>query len=284
MSWPDLPDPLPAPVVDSHCHLTSPVRDAEPLDIDDALDRAAAVGVDRIVQVGYDLDTSRASVALAQKHPSLIAAVALHPNEAPLLAEQGRLDTALAEIDTLAQQPGVRVIGETGLDYFRTGDDGRGAQHESFRAHIAMAKRHDLTLMIHDREAHEDVLAVLDDVGWPDRVVMHCFSGDDVFAGQCVERGAYLSFAGTVTFKNAPNLRDAAKVTPRHRILVETDAPWLTPDPFRGRPNASYLLPKTLESLAKTLDCDLAQLCTDIAQNAEAAFGGPWPRHAVVRA
>lgn len=278
--WPDPPERLPASVVDTHCHLLTDPAGAERIDVAGALALAADVGVDRVVQVGYDLATSRGSVALAREYPGVVAAVALHPNEAPRLAELGRLDAALEEIENLAADPDVRAVGETGLDYFRTGPEGRDVQHASFRAHIAMAKAHDRTLVIHDRDAHEDVLRVLAAEGPPRRTVMHCFSGDADFARACVEMGAYLSFAGTLTFKNAPELRDAVKVTPRERILVETDAPFLTPAPHRGRPNASYLMPKTLECMAETLDCELAGLCADLTANAFAAFGGPWPRHA----
>jgi len=171
----------------------------------------------------------------------------------------------------------VRGIGETGLDYFRTGEDGRKAQHESFRAHIAIAKRFDKPLVIHDRDAHDDILRVLDSEGAPRRVVMHCFSGDERFARQCVERGFFLSFAGTVTFANAAPLRAAAAVTPLESLLVETDAPFLTPMPFRGRPNASYLIPLTLRALAEVTGADLRELCSAISTNGERLFG-PWRR------
>ena len=277
--WPEPPERLPASVIDSHCHLLTDPSGADRLAVAEAIDLAAAVGVDRLVQVGYDLATSRGSVEIAREHANVVAAVALHPNEAPRLAERGELDAALAEIDELAADPAVRAVGETGLDYFRTPPEGREVQHASFRAHIAIAKAHDRTLVIHDRDSHADVLAVLESEGPPPRVVMHCFSGDADFARACVDLGAYLSFSGTVTFANAPELRDAVKVTPRERILVETDAPFLTPVPHRGRPNASYLMPKTLQSMAKTLDCDLAELCADITANTFSAFGGPWPRH-----
>lgn len=281
--WPDAPEALPSPVVDNHCHLdhrayAKGVPDGGLLiPVDEALDRAAAVGVTRVVQVGCDLEGSRWAVETAAAQPSVVAAVALHPNEAPLLAEAGRLDAALAEIDRLAQAGHhVRAVGETGLDYFRTGDSGRGAQHASFREHVAIAKRHDKTLVIHDRDAHDDVLALLDDEGVPDRTVMHCFSGDADFARECVERGAYLSFAGTVTFKNADNLREALRVTPLDRILVETDAPFLTPSPHRGRPNASFLIPLTVRFMAGIAGVSVDELCRAIDANTDRAFGGGW--------
>lgn len=278
MSWPETPERLPFPVVDNHCHMDMPPRDVDILSVDEALDRAAAVNITRIVQVGCDLPGARWAVEIAQAYDSVVAAVALHPNEAPRLAEAGKLEEALAEIDSLAGSGDhVRAIGETGLDYFRTADEGKEAQHHSFREHIRMAKRHNKALMIHDRDAHADVLEVLDDEGIPDRTVMHCFSGDADFAKECVDRGAFLSFAGTVTFKNAANLREALLVTPRDRILVETDAPFLTPSPHRGQPNASYLIPLTVRLMAETLGISADDLCQDINANTDRAYGGSWP-------
>ncbi len=233
---------------------------------------AAAVGVDRLVQVGVDVESSRWSVRQADEHPGVLAAVALHPNDAPRLDD---LDEALRQIEALASHPRVRAIGETGLDHFRTGDEGRAEQERSFRAHIAIAKQYRRTLMIHDRDAHADILRFLDDEGAPDRVVMHCFSGDAEFAVDCVKRGFLLSFAGTVTFENARALREAAKMTPLDAMLVETDAPFLTPTPYRGRPNASYLIPLTVRALAELTGNDLAQVCAAISANGERAFG-PW--------
>ncbi len=280
--WPQTPEALPSPVVDNHCHLdhraySKATKDGLLIPVDEALDRAAGVGVTRIVQVGCDLEGSRWAVSTAEAYPSVVAAVALHPNEAPALAEAGELDAALAEIDRLAGSGHhVRAVGETGLDYFRTGEDGRPAQHASFREHIRIAKRHDKTLVIHDRESHADILAILDDEGVPDRVVMHCFSGDADFARECVERGAHLSFAGTVTFKNADNLREALRVTPIDRILVETDAPFLTPAPYRGEPNASFLIPLTVRFMAGIAGLSVDEMCRAIDENTDQAFGGPW--------
>jgi TatD DNase family protein len=282
VGWPEAPEALPSPVVDNHCHLdhraySKATEGGLLIPVDEALDRAAAVNVTRVVQVGCDLEGSRWAVDTAAAYPSVVAAVALHPNEAPLLAEAGELDAALAEIDRLAAAgEHVRAVGETGLDYFRTGQDGREAQHASFREHVRIAKRHDKTLVIHDRDAHDDVLAILDDEGVPDRTVMHCFSGDAHVAQQCVERGAYLSFAGTVTFKNAENLREALRVTPVDRILVETDAPFLTPSPHRGRPNASFLIPLTVRFMAEIAGFSVDELCRAIDENTDRAFGGAW--------
>jgi TatD DNase family protein len=259
-------------VVDNHCHLD--IADGDWLSTDEALAAAAAVGVPRIVQIGCDLPGARWAVEAAGQYDALVAGVALHPNEAPKLAD---LDAALAEIEELAASSDrVRAVGETGLDYFRTDESGRAAQHESFRRHIDLAKRLDKTLVIHDRDAHDDVLRILDEEGVPDRFVMHCFSGDADFARSCLDRGGWLSFAGTVTFKNAEPLRDALRVAPRDRILVETDAPYLTPTPYRGRPNASYLVPLTMRSMAETRGEDLADLCAAVDANTNHAFNGPW--------
>jgi TatD DNase family protein len=276
--FPAAPEPLTVPVFDSHTHLDLTIQEAgvpgggagDPVDA--LLDAAAKSGVDRVVQVGVDVPSSRWSADLAARHESVLAAVAIHPNEAPVLAA---LDEALRDIEAFAAQPRVRGIGETGLDTFRTGEDGRHAQEESFRAHIAIAKRHGKALIIHDRDAHRDVLRVLDEEGAPETVVMHCFSGDPDFAADCVRRGFYLSFAGTVTFASAGALRAAAEITPAGQIMVETDAPYLTPVPHRGRPNASYLIPLTVRLLAETRGEDVDALCEAISANGERVFG-PW--------
>jgi TatD DNase family protein len=273
--FPPTPEPLAVPVLDSHTHLDITVQEAGapgPDPVEGLIAAAAQVGVDRLVQVGVDVESSRFGAELAQRHRSVLAAVAVHPNEAPRLSD---LDEALRAIEALAAQPRVRGIGETGLDTFRTGDEGRAAQETSFRAHIAIAKRYGKALIIHDRDAHRRVLEVLDAEGAPDTVILHCFSGDAEFAADCVRRGYLLSFAGTVTFANADSLRAAAVLTPLEQILVETDAPYLTPTPYRGRPNASYLIPLTVRALAATRGTDLDTLCAAISANGERALG-PW--------
>ncbi|MGK5738241.1 TatD family hydrolase [Micromonospora sp. URMC 103] len=277
--FPPAPEPLPRPVLDSHTHLDITVSEAGvpgggPADdpVAAAVAVAARVGVDRLVQVGVDVPSSRWGVETAERYPAVVATVALHPNDAPRLPD---LDEALREIEALAAHDRVRGIGETGMDFFRTGDEGRAAQEESFRAHIAIAKRYGKALVIHDRDAHADVLRVLDDEGAPETVVLHCFSGDADFAAECVRRGYLLSFAGTVTFASAKPLREAAAVTPLEQMLVETDAPYLTPTPHRGRPNASYLVPLTVRSLAETTGADLDTLCAAISATGDRVFG-PW--------
>ncbi|MGY1723079.1 TatD family hydrolase [Blastococcus sp. SYSU DS0533] len=272
------PEPLPAPAVDSHTHLDIVLDgfrpDGGPTSTDDDVDAeiaaAVAVNVPRLVQVGVDVASSRWSAELAARHPNVLAAVAVHPNE----AGAGEADeAALAEIDRLAALPRVRAVGETGLDRYRTGPDGWAAQEASFRAHIRIAKEHGVALVIHDRDAHGEILRVVDDEGAPEHVVMHCFSGDAAFARACVERGFVLSFAGTVTFGNAGYLREAAALTPLDQLLVETDSPFLTPVPHRGRPNASRLVPHTVRVLAEVTRTDLTQLCAALTTTAERVFG-----------
>lgn len=272
VEYPPAPTPLVVPVYDNHTHLE--IEDGvSSLDFREQLDRASSVGVRGVVQVGTDLATSRWSAEVAAAEPRVLAAVALHPNEAPELEARGVLDEHLAGIAELAARPRVRAIGETGLDFFRTGEDGRDAQVRSFEAHIAIAKEHGLALQIHDREAHREVVETLDRVGAPEHTVFHCFSGDAEFAREVASRGWYLSFAGTVTFKNAVALREALEVIPRAQILLETDAPYLTPTPHRGRPNSSYLLPHTLRFMADHLGTDASMLAAQISSNTELVYG-----------
>jgi TatD DNase family protein len=262
--------------VDSHTHFDIAVggEDRRPTEaeVDEAIAAAVAVGIPRMVQVGVDVGSSQWSAALAARRPEVLAAVALHPNEAGAGAAT---EGALAEIDRLAALPRVRAVGETGLDRYRTGAEGWAAQEASFRAHIDIAKRHGTALVIHDRDAHAEVLRVLEDEGAPEHTVLHCFSGDAGFARACIDRGYVLSFAGTLTFGNAGYLREAAALTPLDQLLVETDAPFLTPAPLRGRPNATRLVPHTVRALAEVTGTALDQLCAALTANAERIFG-PW--------
>ena len=272
LRYPAAPEALAVPVYDNHAHLEILDGD-EPLSLAEQLDRAQAVGIAGVVQASGDIESSRWAVEAAASDPRVLAAVAIHPNDAPTYAEQGRLDEAIAVIDELAAHPRTRAIGETGLDFFRTEPERQAPQFASFEAHIALAKKHGIAMQIHDRDAHEAVLETLARVGAPDRTVFHCFSGDADMARIATDAGYYLSFAGNITFKNAQNLRDALAVTPLERILVETDAPFLTPSPHRGRPNAPYLVPVTVRFMAEELGADLDDLCAQLAANTLAVYG-----------
>ena len=293
MSRPPAPEPLPLPVVDDHTHLDH-VRAADRAEGDDGpppddvvaelIAAATAVGVPRMVQIGCDLAAARWTVGAVQRHPALLGGVSLHPTEASnIVAAQGdpeagaaALDDALAEIEKLATSPRIRVVGETGLDhYWVTDDAGRAAQEESFRRHIRLAKRLGAVLQIHDRDAHDDVLRVLEDEGAPERTVFHCFSGDAAMARYCADRGWYLSFAGTLTFKNAEPLREALRAVPLDLVMVETDAPYLAPVPFRGRTNAGYLVPYTVRAMAEATGQDLVRICARLGDSADILYG-PW--------
>jgi TatD DNase family protein len=243
--------------------------------VDEVLARAAAAGITRVITVGTDVPTSHWAAKCAADHDDVYAAVAIHPNETAAAASgpAGR-DDVLAEISALAARPEVRAVGETGLDYYR--DDAPAAvQREWFRAHIQIAKQAGKALMIHDRDAHEDVLAILADEGAPEHVIFHCFSGDAALARRCVEAGYVLSFAGTLTFANAPQLREAAAITPAELLLAETDAPFLTPVPNRGKSNAPAQVAHTVRALAAVKGLDVAELCATIEATGERVFG-PW--------
>lgn len=269
------PQPLARPVVDTHCHLDMCAADGGP-SVDQALAAAAAAGVRKIIQVGCDVPGSRWAAEVAARYADIWASVAVHPNEAPRILDRagpGGLEAAWQEIGDLAGLAQVRAIGETGMDFYRTQAAGRAAQEESFRAHIAIAKRAGKPLVVHDRDAHDDVLRILDDEGHPNAVVLHCFSGDAAFAQAAAERGWYCSFAGVVTFKNATGLREALAQVPRDRILVETDAPFLTPAPNRGKPNAPALAAFTVRAIAQVRAEPEAELAQALWDNAARVFG-----------
>lgn len=318
--WAPSPEPLPVPVVDDHTHLESVLGvraeagtdagdEPAPASLDDHLDRAAAVGVPRMVQVGCDLDAvawtdgvlrvdgdpdadpATAPVPLRPGRRALLGAVAIHPNEAVLHAgvhevapdglepdprprHDASLDEALARVAAVARaNDRVRAIGETGLDFFRAGPRGRQVQREAFRAHVALAKELGLALQIHDRDAHDDVVDVLLRDGAPERTVFHCFSGGPALAEVCAERGWFASFAGPVTYGANDDLRAAVRALPLDLLLVETDAPYLTAHPLRGRPNAPYLVPHTVRRLAAERDLDLAGACAALAATSERVYG-----------
>ena len=267
-----LPEPLPVPTVDAHAHLEIVTNDAADSDaVRTILDEAKSVNVDRVVQVGYSAEQSQWCVDLANHYPGrVLAAVALHPNEAPVVKD---LERDWAIIEKLAQEPRVRAIGETGLDYFRTPPELQKRQQESFKWHIELAKKSKKALVIHDRDSHEDVLSVLLEVGAPEKTVFHCFSGDVAMAKICIERGYILSFAGTMTFKNAPELREAVKLVPHDQLLVETDSPFLAPTPHRGALNTPAQIANIVRAMAAERNDDVAELATALSVNAERIFG-----------
>jgi TatD DNase family protein len=279
VTLPAAPEPLAAPVIDTHTHLNLHDRylhgESVP-DADELLALASSVGVTKVVQIGCDVEYARQSVELARTRPDVVVGVSIHPNDAARIAERDgalALDAALAEIAALARDDVVRAVGETGLDYFRTGTDLHSVQQRSFRWHIDLALELDKTLVIHDRDSHDDVLSILDDQGAPDRVVFHCFSGDAAMASRCAERGWFMSFAGPITYKANESLRSALAVVPAELLLVETDAPYLTPVPHRGKPNASYLMPNTVRFMAVQRGVDEADMCALLYDNAQRAFG-----------
>jgi TatD DNase family protein len=268
---PEMPQALEVEVMDSHCHLDID----NSLSVMQALTKAKSVGVCGIMQVGCDVASSQWAVNTAQAHKQVLASVAIHPNEAPEIEMKLGRSALIAAIDQIAQlatASRVRAIGETGLDFYRTDEAGLAAQEFSFREHIRIANKLNKPVMVHDRDAHDAVLKVLIEEE-AKAVVFHCYSADATFAKKIVPFGWYLSFAGTVTFKNAPNLREALKVTPQNQILVETDAPFLTPVPYRGKPNASYLIPITLRFMANELGIEVNELALAINKNFTRVFG-----------
>ena len=267
-----LPKPLPVPTVDAHAHIEI-VTNAAPdsAEVLQVLDDAKSVGVDRIVQVGYSAEQSKWCAELARLYPGrVLAAVALHPNEAPVVED---LEADLKIIEELAQQPRVRAIGETGLDYFRTPPELRKRQQDSFKWHIELAKKTNKALVIHDRDSHDDVLSILLEVGAPEKTVFHCFSGDVAMAKTCIDRGYILSFAGTVTFKNAPELRKAVKLVPYEQLLVETDSPFLAPTPHRGALNTPAQIANIVRAIAEERNESVGGLAGELSKNAERIFG-----------
>jgi TatD DNase family protein len=293
--FPRDPEPLPLPVADNHTHLES-IADVVPEDVpapsvSEHLERAAAAGVDRLVQVGCDVESARWTDALVREHAAILGAVAIHPNEAtlhgrvdevgpdgltpqPAGRHEATLDEAVSLVADLARgNDRIRAIGETGMDLFRTGERGAQVQRASFRAHLALAKELGLALQIHDRDAHAEVIEVLLDDGAPERTVFHCFSGDAEMARLCVANGWYLSFAGPVTYKANDHLREALREVPLDLLLVETDAPYLTPHPFRGQPNAPFAVAHTVRAMAEILERPLEEVCAALSATSERVYG-----------
>ena len=273
LSYPDLPEPLLVGTYDNHTHLEIADGD-QPMNYQDHLALANQVGILGAVQVGVTLESSKWSAEVAATEPRLLAAVAIHPNEAARYESMQALDVDIDGIADLASQERVRAIGETGLDFFRTeSDQGKSFQQHSFERHIQIAKDFGLALQIHDRDAHEQVVETLQRVGAPEKVVFHCYSGDIQLAKICAEHGWYTSFAGNITIKRNQHLRDSLKHMPKELILVETDAPFLTPEPLRGRPNAPYLVPITVRFMAAELGMDANELSGQLAKNTVAVYG-----------
>ena len=293
--WPDAPAPLAAPVVDNHTHLPThvgeiPRREGVALSLEEQLERAREVGVTRMISSACELPDFDPMIELARTHEGVRVAIAIHPNEAALHAGCADpspdglvpvvrdyhvpLDEALAAVEARLDDPMVVAVGESGLDYFRTADPGREVQKESFRAHIDMAQRAGLPLQIHDRDAHEDTLAILDERASADqRIVFHCYSGDAAMAQHLAERGWYASFAGPITYPANSDLRAALAVLPRELVLVETDAPYLTPVPWRGCPNASYVMAHTVRFIADQWGVSEGEACDQLRANTEAVYG-----------
>ncbi len=266
-----LPEPLNVKCVDAHAHIeiiTNSAPDAP--EIGKVLADAKSVGIDRIVQVGYSAEQSEWGVKLAEHWPNVLAAVALHPNEAPVVAD---LEADLSKIEELSTHPRVRAIGETGLDFFRTEPALQERQKYSFRRHIELAKSVNKALVIHDRDAHRAVLDLLTEEGAPEKTIFHCYSGDAEMARECIEKGYILSFAGTLTFKNAPALREAVKLVPIDQLLVETDSPFLAPMPHRGSLNTPAQIPTILRFMAEERGDDVDELAAAIPDNCERLFG-----------
>lgn len=268
---PPSPAPLAVPIFDAHTHLDAIAHragvDASREFVAGVMAEARAVGVVRAVTVADSMASARWCVAAANEHPDVYTAVGVHPTEV-----RGLTDEDYAELERLARDPRVVAVGETGLDYhWHTTTPAE--QHEHFRRHIELAKRVGKPLMIHDREAHADVLRILREEGAPGQVIFHAFSGDAAMARECVAAGYVLSFPGVITFRNAPGLREAAAVVPPEQVLVETDAPFLTPHPYRGRPNAPRLLPLTLRALAGCIGVGPDHLCATVGMSGRRLFG-----------
>lgn len=269
---PPAPEPLTVPAIDAHAHLEIVTNtETDSPEIADVIAQAATAGITRLVQVGYSAEQSKWCVRLAEQFPGVVlAAVALHPNEAPVVSD---LESDLGVIAELAKHPRVRAIGETGLDYFRTPPELRELQQYSFKQHIQIAKDNGLALVIHDRDAHQDVLDILEQVGAPEKTIFHCYSGDLEMAKYCVARGYVLSFAGTVTFKNAPALREAVKYVPDELLLVETDSPFLAPTPHRGALNTPAQVANIVRFIATERGQTPEHVAKVTSQNAIRLFG-----------
>ncbi|OLZ54199.1 TatD family hydrolase [Amycolatopsis keratiniphila] len=265
---PPIPDRLPVSVVDAHTHLDA-CGAVTAADVTAMVDRAERAGVSRVITVADDLAAARWAAQASTWDSRVWAAVAIHPTRTKEFGEAEK-----SEVESLAKQSRVVAVGETGLDYYWDYSP-HDAQQDAFRWHIDLAKRIGKPLMIHDRDAHDDVLRILDEEGAPEQVVFHCFSGDEQVARRCVDAGYVLSFAGTVSFRNARGLHEAARIVPADQYLVETDAPFLTPHPFRGRPNEPYCAAYTVRHLATLRGEAVHEVAESVRQTAERVFRLP---------
>ncbi len=264
--------PLIAPVFDAHCHLDAMAqrggREADAAFVAEVMAAAKAVGVNRVITVGDTIASSRWCVRAAHEHPDVYAAVAVHPTEIA-----GLDDADYAELHQLAADDRVVAVGETGLDYYWDRTE-PAAQQDHFRRHLALAEQVGKPVMIHDRDAHADVLRILREAGAPrSGTIFHSFSGDVAMARECVAAGYVLSFSGVLTFRNAPQLREAAAATPIDSLLVETDAPFLTPHPYRGRPNSPAMVPLTLRTVADVTSSEPTAVARGIEATGRRLFG-----------
>jgi TatD DNase family protein len=249
---------------DTHAHLHFPEFAG---DLDAVLARARAAGVRRMVTIGTDVATSRAAAALAAREPDVWAAVGIHPHEAAAADE-----AALAEIERLASAPRVVAIGETGLDFFRDRSP-REAQARAFTAQVALARRLGKPVLVHCRDAHAETLALLAADGPLERGgIMHCFSGDVALARRCIELGLLVSLAGPVTYPKPGALPDVARAIPADRLVVETDCPFLPPQPYRGKRNEPAYLAITAARVAELRGEPLADLAARMSENARGLF------------
>ncbi|MFE5567157.1 TatD family hydrolase [Amycolatopsis japonica] len=265
---PPIPDRLPVSVVDAHTHLDA-CGAVTAADVTAMVDRAERAGVSRVITVADDLSAARWAAQASTWDPRVWAAVAIHPTRTKEFSEAEK-----SEVESLAKESRVVAVGETGLDYYWDYSP-HDAQQDAFRWHIDLAKRIGKPLMIHDRDAHDDVLRILEEEGAPEQVVFHCFSGDEHIARRCVDAGYVLSFAGTVSFRNARGLHEAARIVPADQYLVETDAPFLTPHPFRGRPNEPYCAAYTVRHLATLRGEAVHEVAESVRKTAERVFRLP---------
>ena len=309
-SWAPAPQPLPenAHVIDSHTHVASVVPFSRAMSheaqekgqpevpvysVDELLNQAQQVGVEGVIDCGCELPNLMTAIDMAREHPRTVhAAIAIHPNESVLHGHRGvpgpdglplkykpwhdtNFEDAMAEVHRLAvTYPNqVVAIAETGMDLFRTGEAAKELQREAFRAHIALAKELNLPMQIHDRDSHKEVIETLLADGAPERTVFHSYSGDAEMGEIARENGWYLSLSGTSSYKGNDGICESARIVGLSHVMVETDAPYLSPMPYRGRTNAPYMIPYTLQSLANYLDKPLTEVAQATRKTTREVYG-----------